>query len=135
MTTAERPCRVLVIDDNADIVESVAAVMRLLGHDVVTAPDGESGMEAGRTFAPHLVLMDVGLPGKDGYETARLMRAEPWGAQALLAAMTGWAREADRMQAEDAGFDAHVAKPVDLRTLRGLVTRAVAASGAQESPT
>jgi len=124
LAMAARPCRVLAIDDNADIRESLAVIIRLLGHDVITAADGERGLEAGIGFAPDLVLVDVGLPGLDGYQVARLMRQEPWGRRAVLAAMTGWTRESDLEAAVAAGFDAHVAKPVDLRTLRDLITKA-----------
>ncbi|MES3033511.1 MAG: response regulator [Gemmatimonadota bacterium] len=124
MTLPEHRCRVLVIDDNADIRESVATVISLLGHDVLTASDGEEGVRAGRELQPDLVLMDVGLPGLSGYDVAQLMRAEPWGQRAVLAAMTGWAQESDRLKAEAAGFDVHVPKPVELKTLRELIARA-----------
>lgn len=133
MNKHERHCRVLVIDDNEDIRESVAAVITLLGHEVITAGDGEVGMQSGCAFLPDLVLMDVGLPGLSGYEVVKLMRAEPWGQRAVLAAMTGWAQEADRQKATAAGFDVHVPKPVDLRTLRELIARAVALPGASEA--
>ncbi len=113
--------RVLAIDDNADIRESLAVVIRLLGHEVVTAADGESGLDEGRRFGPDVVLMDVGLPGLDGYAVARLMRQEAWGRRAYLVAMTGWTAASDRRAAEAAGFDAHVAKPVELRRLRELI--------------
>ena len=126
MKNSELHCRVLIIDDNVDIRESVAAVITLLGHDVVTAIDGEAGMLSGRDFQPDLVLMDVGLPGMSGYDVATLMRAESWGQRAVLAAMTGWAQESDRKRAEAAGFDVHVPKPVELRTLRELIARALA---------
>ncbi len=126
ITPPEHRCRVLVIDDNADIRESVATVISLLGHQVLTAIDGEEGMQSGRQFQPDLVLMDVGLPGMSGYDVAQLMRAEAWGRRAVLAAMTGWAQESDRQQAVAAGFDVHVPKPVELRTLRELIARAVA---------
>ena len=122
-------CRVLVIDDDVDIRESTAAVISMLGHDVETAVDGPSGVEAGRIFLPQLVLLDVGLPGMDGYGVARLVRVEPWGTRVLLAAMTGWVRDSDRDAATNAGFDVHVAKPVNLRTLQDLIERAASAHG------
>lgn len=125
-----RRCRVLAIDDNADIRESLAVVIRLLGHDVVIAADGEHGLAAAREMLPDLVLLDVGLPGMDGYADARAMRAEPWAPRALLVAMTGWARESDRERATEAGFDTHAAKPVDLRTLKALIERATGATPA-----
>ena len=124
MNTAGPRCRVLVIDDDADIRDSTAMVIRLLGHDVALAADGVSGMNEGRVFQPDLVLLDVGLPGIDGHDVARAMRAEVWGQRAVLAAVTGWARETDRLAAEAAGFDVHLPKPVDLSTLRDLIARA-----------
>ena len=123
-------CRVLVIDDDTDILDSTAAVIRMIGHDVETAVDGPSGVEVGRTFLPQLVLLDVGLPGMDGYRVARLVRAEPWGERVLLAAMTGWVRDTDRDAATEAGFDVHVSKPVNLRTLQDLIERAASVHGA-----
>jgi len=127
MNTAGPSCRVLVIDDDADIRDSTAMVIRLLGHDVAVAADGAAGMDEGRIFLPDLVLLDVGLPGVDGHDVARAMRTEEWGQRALLAAVTGWARESDRLAAEAAGFDVHLPKPVDLGTLRDLIARATAA--------
>lgn len=127
---ATRRCRVLAIDDNADIRESLAVVIRLLGHEVAIAGDGEHGLAAARDLRPELVLLDVSLPGMDGYAVARALRAEPWAAQTLLVAMTGWARESDRQRATEAGFDTHVAKPVDLRTLKALIERAAGTAAA-----
>lgn len=134
MNTEGPRCRVLVIDDDADIRDSTAMVLRLLGHDVISAADGVSGMEEGRVFQPDLVLLDVGLPGVDGHDVARAIRTEEWGRRALLAAVTGWARESDRLAAEAAGFDVHLPKPVDLGTLRELIARATPAQTAEQLP-
>ena len=134
MTSAGPRCRVLVIDDDVDIRDSTAMVIRLLGHDVVVAADGAAGMDEGRIFQPDLVLLDVGLPGVDGHDVARAMRTEEWGQRALLAAVTGWARESDRVAAEAAGFDVHLPKPVDLGTLRDLIARAILEQTPGESP-
>jgi len=125
---------VLVIDDDADIRDSTAMVIRLLGHDVVIAADGAAGIDEGRIFLPDLVLLDVGLPGVDGHDVARAMRTEEWGQRALLAAVTGWARETDRLAAETAGFDVHLPKPVDLGTLRDLIARALLAQTPRKLP-
>ncbi len=127
-------CRVLVIDDDTDVRESTAMVIRLLGHDVFTAPDGKSGVEAVRTFLPELVLLDVGLPDADGYDVARWIRAEQTGRHTLLAAMTGWVGDDDRSAADDAGFDLHLPKPVDLQTLRALIARAASGGGNHDAP-
>jgi CheY-like chemotaxis protein len=116
--------RVLIIDDNADIRDSLAVVIRLLGADAASAPDGEQGLAAGCVTPPDLVLLDVGLPGMDGYGVARSIRAHEWGQRTFLVAMTGWTRDSDRALAAAAGFDTHVAKPVDVRTLRTLLERA-----------
>ncbi len=125
---SQHRCRVLVIDDDADVRESTAMVIRMLGHDVVTAGDGLAGMEQGRLLEPQLVLLDVGLPGADGHEVARQMRAESWGQRALLAAMTGWVDDAAKAQSTAAGFDLHLCKPVTLTTLRDVLTQASSAS-------
>ena len=127
-------CRVLVIDDDADIRDSTAMVIRMLGHEVAIAVDGPSGMIEGRAFQPDLVLLDLGLPGADGHDVARAMRAEPWGQRAMLAAVTGRAGEAHRRVAEAAGFDVHVAKPVDLGTLSEMISRAAALQAMREAP-
>ena len=128
-------CRVLVIDDDTDIRESTAAVISMIGHDVETAADGPSGVAVGRIFLPQLVLLDVGLPGMDGYGVARLVRAEPWGERVLLAAMTGRVRDTDRDAATEAGFDVHVPKPVNLRALQDLIERASSGHGPPDMAT
>jgi CheY-like chemotaxis protein len=124
MATVKQRCRVLVVDDDADVRESTADVIRLLGHEVVTACDGRSALDEGHSFAPELVLLDVGLPGTDGHEVARRIRNEPWGRRTLLAAMTGWVQDSDRAATAAAGFDMHLSKPVPLTTLRDVLARA-----------
>jgi len=127
-------CRVLAVDDNSDIRESLSVVIDLLGHDVMTALDGVTALAAGREFAPDLVLLDVGLPGMSGYEVAPLIRAEAWGRRSLLVAVTGWAREADQERAERSGFDAYLIKPVDMHVLRTLIDRAMRRDGGADTP-
>jgi len=129
-----RRCRVLAVDDNVDILESLSVVIDLLGHDVRTAVDGGTALAAGREFAPHLVLLDVGLPGMSGYEVATLIRAEEWGRRAVLVAVTGWAREEDGVLTQRSGFDVHVIKPVDLRLLLTLIDRALRGGGVADAP-
>jgi PAS domain S-box-containing protein len=107
------PGRVLAVDDNRDALEAVAMMLRLAGYTVETAGDGPEAVEKARATRPDVVLLDIGLPGMDGYAVARRIRTEPWGRQALLVAMTGWGQEKDKQQARDAGFDAHLTKPVD----------------------
>ena len=124
----------LVIDDDADIRDSTAMVIRMLGHEVAIAVDGPSGMIEGRAFQPDLVLLDLGLPGADGHDVARAMRAELWGQRAMLAAVTGRAGEAHRRVAEAAGFDIHLVKPVDLGTLSEIISRAASHRAMPETP-
>jgi PAS domain S-box-containing protein len=113
--------RVLVVDDNVDAAESLTIVLRLLGHDVRAAPDGPSGLEVVRTYQPELVLLDIGLPGMDGYEVARRMRLMPEGRSVRLVAVTGYGQEEDRRRAHDAGFDCHLTKPVNPQALEQLL--------------
>jgi CheY-like chemotaxis protein len=118
---AVRPRRVLVIEDNVDAAESLAELLRLEGHEVEVAPDGRSGLARARALAPEVVLCDIGLPDLSGYEVARALRAEPATRGARLVAVSGYAQREDRDRALAAGFDAHVAKPVPLETLAGLL--------------
>ena len=106
------PRRILVADDNSDAVEALALQLRLAGHDVRTANDGLEALEVAETFAPQVVLLDLGMPRMDGYETAREIRRKWWGKSATLVALTGWGQQQDRQRTSDAGFDAHLVKPV-----------------------
>jgi signal transduction histidine kinase/DNA-binding NarL/FixJ family response regulator len=107
--------RVLVVDDNVLSAQSMAMVLKLEGHDVEVSHDGGLALEAVRRFRPEIVLMDIGLPGMDGYEVARRLRADAQlGAGiALLAAVTGYAEDDARRRSREAGFDHHLVKPVD----------------------
>jgi len=116
--------RVLVIEDNPDAAESLAAVLAFSGHDVKMANDGISGLAQARSFEPDIVICDIGLPEMDGYAVARAFRADPTLARAYLIAMSGYARETDVQHAIAAGFDQHLAKPPDLPTLYRLVHEA-----------
>jgi signal transduction histidine kinase/CheY-like chemotaxis protein len=104
--------RVVVVEDNRDAAESLAMLLRLWGHEVRTCHDGLSGLKAARSYRPQVVLLDIGLPGLDGFEVARRLRAE-LGKGVWLVALTGYGQEEDRCQAEAAGFDAHLVKPAD----------------------
>jgi CheY-like chemotaxis protein len=107
----------LIVDDNADSLESMALMLGAGGHDVRTAADGPSAIETARGFSPELVLLDIGMPQMDGYETARRLRELPGGAAFRLVALTGY----EDLQQEGAGFDLHLRKPVDPEKLRALV--------------
>jgi len=106
-----RPRKVLIIEDNVDAAESLQEMLALAGHDVHLAFDGPSGIAAARRLLPEVILCDIGLPGMDGYEVARTLRADPGLRQARLVALTGYALPEDRRRAQEAGFDHHVAKP------------------------
>jgi signal transduction histidine kinase len=106
------PRRILVADDNSDAVEALALQLRLAGHDVRSAHDGLEALEVAEAFAPQVVLLDLGMPRMDGYETAREIRRKWWGKSATLVALTGWGGQQDRQKTTDAGFDAHLVKPV-----------------------
>ena len=115
--------RILVVDDNRDSAESLAKVLRLFGQDVHTVHDGRLALEVATAYRPDVVLLDIGLPGLDGLEVCRRLRAREGDIQPLIVAMTGYGQEEDRRRSADAGFDAHMVKPVDLESLRELLSR------------
>ena len=112
------PCRMLIVDDNQDSARSMSTLQRLRGHETRTAFTGPDAIVAAADFIPEVVLMDIGLPGMDGYEVARRLRAIPALAGAFLVAMTGYGSDEDRAAGKDAGFDEYLIKPVDLDALR-----------------
>ncbi len=118
---ATTACRVLLVEDNADGARSLAELLSLAGHEVHVASDGPSGLEAARRLLPDAVVLDVGLPGFDGYELARRLRAEPSLAGVLLIALSGWAGRDDRARSSDAGIDHHLVKPVGVARLGELL--------------
>ncbi|HSN88902.1 MAG TPA: ATP-binding protein [Thermoanaerobaculia bacterium] len=113
--------RVLVVDDNQDAAETVALILELWGHEVRTVFDGPAALEAAPLFLPEVILLDIGLPGLDGYEVARRLRADPRQDGVLLIAMTGYGQDKDRALSQEAGFSHHLVKPVDPATLRTLL--------------
>jgi CheY-like chemotaxis protein len=114
--------RVLVIDDNADSRESLRLLLSLHGYDALGAADGPDGLRRAQQWRPAVVVSDIGLPGMNGWELARRLRAE-LGADVLLVALTGHCRDEDRERSADAGFDAHLSKPLELATLLRLLGR------------
>jgi CheY-like chemotaxis protein len=118
--------RVLVVEDNRDIAESLALLLTHSGHEVRTVHDGRSALDAAREFRPHVVLLDIGLPELDGYEVARRLRQFPELVGARLVALTGYGQPAERRRAMEAGFDVHLVKPVDLLALKELLDRMAA---------
>jgi CheY-like chemotaxis protein len=108
--------RILIIEDNADGRESLRVLLKLLGHEVVAAADGSQGVIKALTDPPEIALIDIGLPGIDGYEVARRLR-RGLGNRIFLIAQTAYADAEHRRRAYDAGFDVHMAKPLDLEKL------------------
>lgn len=113
---------VLLIEDNADAREALRVLLELDGYDVEAAGDGPRALEIARAKTPAVALIDIGLPGIDGYEVARRLRALS-GPRSFLVALTGYSDPEDRHRAEEAGFDAHVVKPVDPDELTRLLAR------------
>lgn len=116
--------RILVVDDNEDSAESLARYLRMSGHAVETANDGPSALHAAEQFRPEAILLDIGMPGLDGYAVARKIREEPWGRGILLVALTGWGQAEDRRRSWEAGFDGHLVKPVRPENLDRLLQAA-----------
>ena len=108
---------ILIADDNQDALESLALMLRMEGHEVHCASDGEEALLLAGQRKPEIVVLDVGMPKLDGCEVARRIRAESWGRGAVLVALTGWGQEIDRRRSREAGFDLHLVKPVDPATL------------------
>lgn len=113
--------RILIVDDNRDGAQGLALMLDLEGHDVRTAADGFEALEIAEEFRPNVVLLDIGMPGIDGYETARRLRARPWGQSVMLCAQTGWGQEDDKRRSRRAGFDRHLVKPVDPEELNRIL--------------
>jgi CheY-like chemotaxis protein len=113
--------RVLIVDDNHDGADSLRLLLRSLGLEVQVAYGGAEALALMESYVPELVLLDIGMPGMDGYEVARRIRADPCLREAVLVALTGWGQEQDRAHARAAGFDHHLIKPADLETLQGLL--------------
>jgi len=108
---------ILIADDNQDALESLALMLRMEGHEVTCASDGEEALALAGQRKPEIVVLDVGMPKLDGCEVARRIRAESWGRGAVLVALTGWGQDVDRRRSREAGFDMHLVKPVDPATL------------------
>ena len=118
---ASTPRRVLVVDDNRDAAETLAEVLRAVGHDVVVAHDGPQALAAAERFRPEVAVLDVGLPVMDGFELATHLRSRPPTARCRLVALTGYGQERDRARSREAGFDLHLVKPVDAERLLGAI--------------
>jgi CheY-like chemotaxis protein len=113
--------RILVVDDNVDSAESMALLLEMEGQDVRTAYDGPGAIEVAGTFQPHIVLLDIGLPGMNGHEVAVHLRERLEMRKTVLVALTGYGQPEDRQRSIEAGFDQHLTKPIDYEVLRALV--------------
>jgi CheY-like chemotaxis protein len=117
--------RFLVVDDNDDAAALLAVLLELEGHEVQTAANGGDAVQRAESFRPEVVLMDLEMPGIDGFEASRRIRARPWGSSILIAALTGWGQDVDRRRAQEAGVDLHFVKPVDTTALLSVVARSL----------
>ena len=121
--------RILVVDDNRDAADSLGMLLRMQGADVQVVDNGPAALAALTTYGPSVVLLDIGMPGMDGYELARRMRQQQDSADVTLIALTGWGQEQDRRLSKQAGIDYHLIKPVDWESLVSLLTSLSRAKG------
>jgi CheY-like chemotaxis protein len=117
----EKLRRVLVVDDNRDSATSLSMMLELMGSESRAAFDGMSAVEVAAEFRPDVILLDIGMPGMNGYETARCIRQQPWGSEVKLFALTGWSQDEDRRRSQEAGFDGHIIKPIEPSELQKLL--------------
>jgi CheY-like chemotaxis protein len=117
------PLRVLIVEDDADTTSAYEILLRLKGLEVRAAPDGPTALAVAQPFRLEVVLLDIGLPGMDGYEVARRLKAKAIGKPPFLIAVTGYGQEEDRRKSWEAGIDMHLLKPADPALLTGLLKR------------
>jgi CheY-like chemotaxis protein len=122
-SSPERAARVLVVDDNVPAAESLVMLLRLWGHEATFAHEGHAALRAAEATPPDFALLDIGLPGMDGYALARALRSKYGPGRPVLVALTGWGQEKDRRRSEEAGFAHHLLKPVDLSILQKLLAQ------------
>ncbi|HWI82443.1 response regulator [Ramlibacter sp.] len=115
--------RILVVDDNVDAAESLAALLELDGHETRVAHDGDEAIASASEFRPEIMFLDIGMPGKDGYDVARELRSDPRHRDTVLVALTGWGAQDDRARTKSAGFDHHLTKPAELPAVEALLAR------------
>ena len=126
-TPRARGRRILIVDDNRDSAASLAMLLEAAGNKTQEAYDGMEALEAAAEFHPDVVLLDIGLPKLNGFEVCRRIRAEPWGRDMIILAVSGWGQDDDRRKSREAGFDNHMVKPVDYHTLLKLLAEPSAA--------
>jgi len=113
----------LIADDNLDVVETFEIMLQTLGHEVHTATDGIQVLERAEQFKPEVIMLDIGMPKLDGFETARRLRQQAWARDTLLIAVTGWGHETDKRMSAEAGFNAHLVKPIEMPAILKLLDK------------
>ena len=113
--------RILIVDDNVDAATMLSLMLKKMGNETRTAADGPAGVAAAEAFRPEIIIMDIGLPKMNGYEACSHIRKQPWGRDIRIIALTGWGQAEDRQKSRDAGFNAHLVKPVDIEELKALL--------------
>jgi CheY-like chemotaxis protein len=114
--------RILVVDDNRDSAVSLAMLLKIIGNETHIAHDGLAAVETAEKIRPDVVLLDIGLPGLNGFDACRRIREQPWGRDVVVVALTGWGQEEDRRKSEEAGFNGHLIKPVGHAELMKLLS-------------
>ncbi len=122
--TNNLPTRVLIADDDVDAAEMLAAFVTTQGRTAYLAHDGAMAVRMGADLQPDVILLDISMPGMNGYETCRQLRANPRSAGAFIVALTGWGLDQDKQHAKQSGFDAHLTKPADLELLATMLAEA-----------
>jgi PAS domain S-box-containing protein len=125
--------RILIADDNHDSADSLALYLRIKGHETSTAYDGEEAIAAADAIRPDVVLLDIGMPKRNGYEVCRHIREQPWARGTLMVALTGWGQKQDQRRSEAAGFDRHMVKPIEPSRLMKLLDSLAPGSGSDPS--
>jgi CheY-like chemotaxis protein len=121
--TAEKPhkYRILAVDDNKILAKTMMWTMEMLGHTAEIAHEGKSAIALAKSFHPDIVFLDIGLPGMNGYEICQAMRNEPVLQNTIFVALTGWGQKEHRERSKEAGFNYHLVKPVEIKTLENLL--------------
>ena len=110
--TTKQSLRILLVDDNEDAVRSLEKLLTALGYDARATTSGEGALAEGASFEPDVILLDLGMPEMDGFETAAAIRAQAWGRDVRVIALTGWGQQEDFRRTREAGFAAHLVKPL-----------------------
>lgn len=113
--------RILVVDDNRDAAETLASLLEIFGYEAQVSFDGGNALRIAEAFRPDVAVLDIGMPGMDGYELASRLREKPWALHTILVAHTGWGSGEDVRRSLSAGFDHHLTKPLDPHVLMRLI--------------